>query len=59
MAVPKIAILEAEARFHRDRLALYRAQRYGLRPTSETRFRQLERASEPSVGFDSRARPSR
>jgi hypothetical protein len=46
MAVLKVAILEAEARFHRERLALYRARRYGSRPTSETRFRQLERASE-------------
>jgi hypothetical protein len=46
MAVPlPIAILEAEARFHRERLALYRARRYGSRPTSEARFRQLTRAS--------------
>lgn len=44
VAVP-IAVLEAEARFHRERLALYRAKRYG-KPTSEMRFRQLERASE-------------
>jgi hypothetical protein len=40
-----IAILEAEARYHRERLALYRARRYSSRPTSELRFRQLERAS--------------
>jgi hypothetical protein len=46
MAVPEIAILEAEARFHRERLALYRARRYGSRPTSEARFRQLDRACE-------------
>jgi hypothetical protein len=46
MAVLKIALLEAEARFHRERLALYRARRYGSRPTSEPRFRQLKRASE-------------
>jgi hypothetical protein len=46
MAVPlSIAILEAEARFHGERLALYRARRYGSRPTSEARFRQLTRAS--------------
>jgi hypothetical protein len=45
MAVPvPILILEAEARFHRERLGLYRARRYGSRPTSEMRFRQLERA---------------
>ena len=43
VSVP-LLVLEAEARFHRERLALYRARRYGSRPTSETRFRQLERA---------------
>jgi hypothetical protein len=41
----KIALLEADARFHRERLALYRARRYGSRPTSEMRFRELQRAS--------------
>jgi hypothetical protein len=40
-----IAILEAEARFHGERLALYRARRYGSRPTSEVRFRALQRAA--------------
>jgi hypothetical protein len=40
-----IAILEAEARFHGERLALYRARRYGSRPTSEARFRDLTRSS--------------
>jgi hypothetical protein len=46
MAVPAfIAILEAEARFHGERLALYRSRRYGSRPTSEARFRDLNRAS--------------
>jgi hypothetical protein len=46
MAVPaSIAILDAEARFHRERLALYRARRYGSRPASEVRFRELSRAS--------------
>jgi hypothetical protein len=45
MADLKIALLEADARFHRERLALYRARRYGSRPTSEMRFRQLERTS--------------
>ena len=47
MAVPaSIAILEAEARFHSERLALYRARRYGSRPTSEVRFRELTRAAQ-------------
>ena len=46
MAVPlPIAILEAEARLHDDRLARYRSHRYGSRPTSGARFRQLTRAS--------------
>ena len=46
MAVPVfISILEAEARFHGERLALYRSRRYGSRPTSEARFRDLKRAS--------------
>ena len=44
-----LALLEAEARFHRERLALYRARRYGSRPTSEARFRELERASDTAT----------
>ena len=40
-----LAVLEAEARFHGERLALYRARRYGTRPTSEARFRELTLAS--------------
>jgi hypothetical protein len=46
VAVPQfIAILEADDRFHSERLALYRARRYGSRPTNEARFRQLERTA--------------
>jgi hypothetical protein len=46
VAVPLfIAILEADDRFHRERLALYRTGRYGSRSTNEARFRQLERAA--------------
>jgi hypothetical protein len=57
MAVPlSIVILEAEARFHGERLALYRARRYGSRPTSEARFRQLTRASQVA---DERLRSAR
>jgi len=41
--LPTVA-LQADARYHRERLALYRARRYGPRPTSEARFRELERA---------------
>ena len=50
MAADDVALLEAEARFHRDRLALYRAKRYSGRPTSEARFRELERAADAATG---------
>jgi hypothetical protein len=38
--------LKVAARYHRDRLALYRARAYGGSPTSDTRLRELERASD-------------
>jgi hypothetical protein len=38
-----IAIAEAEARYHRDRLALYRARVLSAKPTSNGRLRELER----------------
>jgi len=38
--------LRATARYHRERLALYRARAYGGSLTSATRLRELERASE-------------
>jgi hypothetical protein len=38
--------LEAEARYHRERLALYRAKTYGPQPTSADRLRKLEQASD-------------
>src|SRR5215207_5758923 len=41
----ELAQLEAEARYHRERLALYRARAYGPRPTSLARLRELERTS--------------
>lgn len=50
MTEPNIALLEAEARFHRERFALYRAKRYSGRLTSEARFRELERASNAANG---------
>ena len=40
---PRVEVLRAEARYHRERLDLYRAKMYGLRPTSMTRLRELER----------------
>jgi hypothetical protein len=50
MTAPTVAMLEADARFHRERLALYRAKRYSGRRTSEARFRALERASRAASG---------
>jgi hypothetical protein len=41
---PRIEELQADARYHRERCALYRAKMYGLRPTTLTRLRELERA---------------
>lgn len=40
----RIAILRAEARYHRERHELYRAKGYGGRATSPVRLRELERA---------------
>ena len=42
-AQPSIEHLRAEARYHRERYDLYRAKMYGLRPTTLTRLRELER----------------
>ena len=50
MTSSDLRLLEAEARFHRERFALYRARRYSGRPTSEARFRELERASGAATG---------
>jgi hypothetical protein len=36
--------LEAEARYHRDRLALYRARVHSSKPTRRERLRELELA---------------
>ena len=46
-----LEMLDAEARYHRDRLALYRARVYTNKPTSATRLRALERAA---AGADAR-----
>jgi hypothetical protein len=40
-----LEVLEAEARYHRDRLALYRARVYAVKPTSATHLRELEHAA--------------
>jgi hypothetical protein len=54
--------LIAEARYHRQRYDLYRAKAYGLRPTSETRLRELQRAchgAETRLAAAKRARAAR
>jgi hypothetical protein len=38
--------LQAAARYHRERLELYRARVYGSRPTTVVRLQKLERACE-------------
>ena len=45
LPAPDLQELEAQARYHRDRLALYRARVQSAKPTSATRLRELERAS--------------
>jgi hypothetical protein len=45
-SAPDVRELEAQARYHRDRLALYRARVLSARPTSAARLRELQRISE-------------
>ena len=45
MSQPEIGRLEAEALYHRQRVAIYRARAHGSIPTSETRMSQLKRLS--------------
>ena len=42
----QIEELVAEARYARQRYDLYRAKMYGMRPTTLTRLRELERVRE-------------
>ena len=49
----RIDELRAEARYARERLDLYRAKMYGLRPRTLTRLRELERIHQ---GADARLR---
>lgn len=42
----QLELLEAEARYHRERYDLYRARAYGPRPTRLQRMHELQRASE-------------
>jgi hypothetical protein len=52
----RIDELEAEARYARQRLDLYRAKMYGPRPTSPVRMRELEREAD---GAEQRLRRAR
>src|SRR4051794_36676759 len=45
LPAPDLPELEAQARYHRDRLALYRARVLSARPASTARLRELERTS--------------
>ncbi|HSD80468.1 MAG TPA: hypothetical protein VLB47_07400 [Solirubrobacteraceae bacterium] len=45
-ATGRLDVLRAEARYARERLDLYRARAYGLRPVRESRLRELERAAQ-------------
>lgn len=45
----ELAHLRADARFARERLALYRAKAYGMRETSPVRMRELERRAEQTA----------
>ena len=42
---PSLEELRAEARYQRDRYALYRARALTGKPTTQTRMRELERAA--------------
>jgi hypothetical protein len=56
MAQSALPQLEAEARHHRDRLALYRAKVLSGRLTDPSRLRELERIS---AGADARLQHAR
>jgi hypothetical protein len=51
--------LGQEARYHRERLELYRAKLYGGRAVSEAKLRELERAAEGAEARLKRARDAR
>jgi hypothetical protein len=51
-----LSALETEARYHRERLALYRARMQGSHPTSAVRLRELESAA---AAADDRLRTAR
>ena len=53
---PDFSDLENQARYHRDRLALYRARMHGSHATSLSRLEELEHASSAA---DERLRTAR
>ena len=55
-AVSDLSDLEAQARYHRERLALYRARMQGSHPTSAARLDELVRAA---TAADDRLRTAR
>ena len=58
LPAPDLQELAAQARYHRDRLALYRARVLSARPTSTARLRGLERTSAAAdAGLRHSARP--
>jgi hypothetical protein len=51
-----LAVAEAEARYHRERLALYRARVLTGRPTSPDRLKELERRAAHAADWARRVR---
>jgi hypothetical protein len=56
MSASELQQIQAEASYHRDRLALYRARLLSAYPTSPDRLRELERIS---AAADARLRHAR
>lgn len=49
MSADHLDDLRAQARYARDRFALYRARAYGSRLVSQSRMRELERAADAAA----------
>ena len=47
---PRLEDLRSEARYWREKHALYRAKAYALRPTTPGRLRELERSMQGAEG---------
>ncbi len=46
---PELQHLRAEARYAREKLALYKAKSYGMRETSPVRMRELQRRADQTA----------